>query len=263
MPYPIAKLAYGLRCRLDELATPSERYCLQEAAGNLSICPPKLQKVRENSVRFSYKNGKLLVFNYYNPFRPVFTDQADDLVYCTLVKLENIRSEDLTSDVLGHLVLRPQDLRLEEMSVYSSNPLDLFIVLNNFPRLERFYFNGVVSKTWITDILRSQKHKLSFLKVHLCSESIKDWTVDELISFMKAQHELFSVCFKLDFPPGHGNLVNELLQRLGQKFYPKRDLMYPSDHFVAVIWLRKVEYYVLPKEGMFPVLKSHLRIQQK
>uniref|UniRef100_A0A7E4VMK4 Retrovirus-related Pol polyprotein from transposon TNT 1-94 n=1 Tax=Panagrellus redivivus TaxID=6233 RepID=A0A7E4VMK4_PANRE len=87
MPYPVGKLPYGLRCRLSELATNIERYNLQIAAGNMSICPPKLQPVRSKKVRFSYRLGEVFMEDVTNGIQPQVFDKVDDLIYCKALYL--------------------------------------------------------------------------------------------------------------------------------------------------------------------------------
>uniref|UniRef100_A0A7E4ZWT4 Reverse transcriptase domain-containing protein n=1 Tax=Panagrellus redivivus TaxID=6233 RepID=A0A7E4ZWT4_PANRE len=87
MPYPIAKLAYGLRCRLSELATNIERYDLQIAAGNMSICPPKLQPIRQKAVMFKNLHGKISIEDDENDNRPLIFGKVDDLIYCKTIAM--------------------------------------------------------------------------------------------------------------------------------------------------------------------------------
>uniref|UniRef100_A0A7E4ZS53 F-box domain-containing protein n=1 Tax=Panagrellus redivivus TaxID=6233 RepID=A0A7E4ZS53_PANRE len=219
MPYPIAKLPYGLRCRLSELATPNERYCLQEAAGDKGICPPNSQPISLTNVHiFDDDKGRPFVANYYYHNISAFAGKPDNVaLLCTDARFEGVELRHLNDDMIGRIVFRPTDLMLgkydfgtyffEELSSImpfgdvkslrltfpKADILDLSVVFSNFPRLRTLNVSGALLKTWTTDILRSQKKPLDLLSIDTVSDSLEDWKVEDLVELMKAQSENFTL----------------------------------------------------------------------
>uniref|UniRef100_A0A7E4V3G2 F-box domain-containing protein n=1 Tax=Panagrellus redivivus TaxID=6233 RepID=A0A7E4V3G2_PANRE len=217
MPYPITELAYGLRFRLSDLATPAERYRLQEAAGNQTICPPKLQSIRiKDDVFLQHENGKLIASYYDDEHdlyrKPVLTDKADDLAYCPSIIIRLMKVENIKGDLLNQVILRPRKLFLEDgddlsptffellqskfpiadvrslkvrMILNVLNPLDLLSVFTYLPRLEHLDILGLAPNTWMSDILKSQKQKLSSLTIDVYSDSLENGAIEKLVDFMK------------------------------------------------------------------------------
>uniref|UniRef100_A0A7E4ZXE3 F-box domain-containing protein n=1 Tax=Panagrellus redivivus TaxID=6233 RepID=A0A7E4ZXE3_PANRE len=180
MPFPIAKLPYGLRCRLSELSTPVERYNLQIAAGNLFICPPKLQYIQIiKALNFDCSDEEITVDSIPPTDKQTDYIKDDSLTSCTEVTFTKAHEYHLSSDIFGHFLMQPKKLCLnkcdtgkpfiEKVSAMTSTDVfDVMIlgdtnsqtisitdVLTGFPKLESILFHDIcVAPTWMDDIMR-------------------------------------------------------------------------------------------------------------
>uniref|UniRef100_A0A7E4VVB9 F-box domain-containing protein n=1 Tax=Panagrellus redivivus TaxID=6233 RepID=A0A7E4VVB9_PANRE len=242
MVYQIAKLPYGLRRRLGELGTPAERFNLQHAAGDVAICPPKLQSVHfENDCFIRYENGALIVSQDRIVNKPFITDENSDALFCpSWVTIAGVNPEDISFDFKPNFIMEPESMTLRKCSYSAnffmdlaskidtssvqflqvfqqtgSNVLKIADLFANFPKLTCLSLSNVVlSSTWMRDILKSQKRRLDSLSITGPVEAELD--ICELVTFFNKQQRNFSFYMNVndaEFPALKKSLARKFLRR--------------------------------------------------
>uniref|UniRef100_A0A7E4VMX4 FBA_2 domain-containing protein n=1 Tax=Panagrellus redivivus TaxID=6233 RepID=A0A7E4VMX4_PANRE len=228
MPYPILKLPYGIRYRLSELTTPSERLNFQLSAGTASICPPKLQYCHEYQICLHGNVGDLEIAvakedSLMNPYdAEFFIPDSKTVAFCpNILRLKNIDEFHLTGEVFDHILLQPEELTVDncrlsntfwqKLSAITSNVRIIKIgstndgtlcipsLLSAFSNLEEMWILTNVQSTWMADILKHQSTQLKRIFIYGHADILLSlFDIKELINFLRAQSFGFWLNIELD-----------------------------------------------------------------
>uniref|UniRef100_A0A7E4VVA5 G_PROTEIN_RECEP_F1_2 domain-containing protein n=1 Tax=Panagrellus redivivus TaxID=6233 RepID=A0A7E4VVA5_PANRE len=208
-----------------ELTTPVERYQLQIAAGNPSICPPKLQPVQTSPDIYNIcgKDGRVGISSYTSDKKYVtFDGYEGNVISCTkTLRIAQFAIEHFTSSTFDYFTTQPKTVKLlwrcddselfyEKLSKLVGGNVESFIYENEnsiwnfkamitaFPRLKRIKVTcSKVRGSWMDDILSLNDCQLTTLVFFTDDLLFNNIQSCDLITFLKAQKRGFKLHFRI------------------------------------------------------------------